>query len=54
MIELNIPGRGLLQLHHLVLAVDGVLLAADLVATDIFTALDLLDRPLRIVASLRT
>jgi P-type E1-E2 ATPase len=32
----------------------GTLLAADLVATDIFTALDLLDRPLRIVASLRT
>ncbi|KAF0109137.1 MAG: hypothetical protein FD146_181 [Anaerolineaceae bacterium] len=30
------------------------LLAADLVAADIFTALDLLDRPLRIVASLRT
>jgi P-type E1-E2 ATPase len=30
------------------------LLAADLVAADIFTALDLLDRPMRIVASLRT
>jgi soluble P-type ATPase len=29
------------------------LLAADLVAADIFTALDLLDKPLRIVASLR-
>ena len=29
------------------------LLAADLAAADIFTALDLLDRPLRIVASLR-
>jgi soluble P-type ATPase len=29
------------------------LLASDLVAADIFTALDLLDRPMRIVASLR-
>jgi len=32
----------------------GTLLAADLVAADIFTALDLFDRPMRIVASLRT
>lgn len=30
------------------------LLAADLVAADIFSALDLFDKPLRIVASLRT
>ena len=40
-----------------VLSVEGVskdsLLAADLVAPDIFSALDLLEKPLRIVASLR-
>lgn len=40
-----------------VLSSEGVsveaLLAADLVTSDIFTALDLLDKPLRIVASLR-
>jgi soluble P-type ATPase len=32
----------------------GILLAADPVTADIFTALDLFDRPMRIVASLRT
>lgn len=43
MIELNIPGRGNLQLHHLVTDVNGTLAVDG----------ELLDKPLRIVASLR-
>lgn len=58
MIELNIPGRGRVQLHHLVCDVNGTLaldalLAADLVAPDIFAVLELLENPLRLVATLR-
>ena len=59
MIDLNIPGRGKIQLEHLesdengALAVDGQLQAADLIAPDIFTALNLLEITLCIVASLR-
>jgi hypothetical protein len=52
MIELDIPGRGRLQLQHPVLDVNGTL-AADLLMPDIFAALDLFEKPLRIVASLR-
>ena len=67
-IELNIPGRGLLRLQHLVTDVNGTLaiagqlqegavaetlLSADLVMPTMTAALELLDKPLRIVASLR-
>jgi hypothetical protein len=41
MIELTIPGRGELQIGHLVTDVNGTL------------AIDLLDKPLRLIASLR-
>ncbi|MFH1908337.1 MAG: hypothetical protein ABIL11_13305 [Chloroflexota bacterium] len=43
MIELNIPGRGNLQLAHLVSDVNGTLAVDG----------ELLEKPLRIVASLR-
>ena len=63
MIELNIPGRGGIQIEHLVcegicvISPEGTaletLVVADLVVPDIFAALELIEKPLRIVASLR-
>jgi hypothetical protein len=45
MIELSIPGRDTLPIEHLV--------AADLVMPDILSALELFEKPLRLVATLR-
>ncbi|MDD5467234.1 MAG: hypothetical protein PHS96_05475 [Anaerolineales bacterium] len=70
MIELSVPGRGVVKLEHLVSDVNGTLavgictlspegltaealLAADLVAENFFPALELLEKPPRLVASLR-
>lgn len=78
MIELNVPGRGVIQLEYLVSDVNGTialdgqliegvakafvtlsdrlelhLLTTDIVAPDILAALELLEHPMRLVASLR-
>jgi soluble P-type ATPase len=82
MIELNIPGRGVIQLEYLVPDVNGTivlgqgtneagmlqeavcvlsqessaidaLMSADLVVPGIHAALELLEHPMRLVASLR-
>jgi soluble P-type ATPase len=49
---LKAAGLGICVLSREGVAVDSVL-AADLLAPDIFAALELLEKPLRIVASLR-
>ncbi len=57
MIELNIPGRGLMQLQHLVCDVNSTLAVGAIGRgandADIFEALELLEKPLRIVTTLR-
>ena len=52
MIELNVPGRGVIQLEYLVSDIHGTIALAS-VHTVFHAALDLLENPMRLVASLR-